>query len=219
VIARVMLARFVFVFVFLLAFAIMAGSRIAAEGSSKSADARPTPVTRQEVWQAVVAGLKERGLSEPQMPRIEDLDLPVAVPAVAGRKLRASSSCWDDGSERAEFRMECSEPGQCLPFLAYVQVHRHDGGGEDAGTHVGLCRLASVSRPAGEAPPTPLAKPTVRPGDQATAVFLSARLRITASVTCLDRGREGEIIRVRNQDGEIFRARVSGPALLEALPQ
>ncbi len=214
-IARVMLARFVLI----ITFAIAAGSRLAAEDSSASPGDRLTPVTRQEVWQAVVAELHEAGLSGLQLPRIEDLDLPVAVPAVAARKLRVSSGCWDNGSERVQFRLECGETGQCLPFLAYVQVHRHDGGGADERTFGRLCRLASVSRPAREAPPTPLAKPTVRPGDQATAVFLSARLRITARVTCLDRGREGESIRVRNQDGEVFRARVSGPALLEALPQ
>jgi len=50
-------------------------------------------------------------------------------------------------------------------------------------------------------------------------VFLTNRLRMTASVTCLERGREGEVIRVRSQDGHIFRARISGPALLEVLPQ
>jgi flagella basal body P-ring formation protein FlgA len=50
-------------------------------------------------------------------------------------------------------------------------------------------------------------------------VFVSSGFRMTASVTCLERGREGEIIRVRGLDGHIFRARVSGPALLEALPQ
>ncbi len=51
------------------------------------------------------------------------------------------------------------------------------------------------------------------------AVFLSNRLRMTASVTCLERGREGEVIRVRSQDGRVFRARISGPARLEVLLQ
>jgi flagella basal body P-ring formation protein FlgA len=59
----------------------------------------------------------------------------------------------------------------------------------------------------------------VRAGDRAVAVFLTNRLRMTASVTCLEHGREGEVIRVRSQDGHIFRARISGPALLEVLPQ
>ena len=148
------------------------------------------------------------------MPRIEDLALPVALPALSGRKLRVSSACWDEGPERTQFRLECGEPGQCLPFLAYVHVQNRD-----AGARAGSCRQEAPSRPAPEAPVKPLAKPAMRAGDRATAVFLSARLRISASVTCLERGREGEVIRVRNEDGQIFRARISGPALLEAVPQ
>jgi len=218
VIARPILAGLRFVFVFVFVFALAAGSllsaRLSAEESRTPAETRPTPVTRQEVWQAVVAELRERGLSEAQLPQIEDVDLPFALPAVAGRKLRVSSACWDDGPERTQFRLECGEPGQCLPFLAYVHVHDRD-----AGARAGSCRLESASHPAPEAPVKPLAKPAVRAGDRATAVFLSARLRITASVTCLERGREGEVIRVRGEDGQVFRARISGPALLEAVPQ
>jgi len=216
VIARPILAglRFVFVFVFALAAGSLLSARLSAEEARTPAETRPTPLTRQEVWQAVVAELRERGLSEAQLPQIEDLDLPVALPAVAGRKLRVSSACWDEGPERTQFRLECGEPGQCLPFLAYVHVHDRD-----AGARAGSCRVESASQPAPQAPPKPLAKPAVRAGDRATAVFLSARLRISASVTCLERGREGEVIRVRGEDGQVFRARIFGPALLEAVPQ
>jgi hypothetical protein len=217
-IARLILAGFRFVFIFVFVFAIAAGSllstRLSAEEARTPADTGPTPVTRQEVWQAVVAELRRRGLSEPQLPQIEDLDLPFALPALAGRQLRVSSACWDEGPERTQFRLECGEPGQCLPFLAYVHVQNRD-----AGARAGSCRQESPSRPAPEAPVKALAKPAVRAGDRATAVFLSARLRISASVTCLERGREGEVIRVRNEDGQVFRARISGPALLEAVPQ
>jgi len=59
----------------------------------------------------------------------------------------------------------------------------------------------------------------LRVGDRATAVFLSSRLRMTANVICLERGREGAVIRVRSQDGHVFRARISGSARVEALPQ
>ena len=204
-----MIARFIF------AFGIVSGSLLWAEESRTP----PTPVTRQEVWQAVVAELRERGLSEQQLPRVEDLDLPVALPALAGRRLRVSSACWDAGPRRTQYRLECGEPGQCLPFLVYlrsdVRNYVRDPVNADTGARAGSCRRASGSRPAPEA----LLKPVVRAGDRATAVFLADRLRMTASVTCLERGREGEVIRVRSQDGHIFRARISGPALLEALPQ
>jgi hypothetical protein len=209
VIARSIFARFLF------AFGIVSGSLLASGESRPPPGTPPTPVTRQEVWQAVVAELRERGLSEQQLPRVEDLDLPVALPALAGRRLRVSSACWDAGPRRTQFHLECGEPGQCLPFLVYVRDDVRDFVNADAGARARSCRLASGSRPAPEALP----KPAVRAGDRATAVFLSNRLRMTASVTCLERGREGEVIRVRSPDGHVFRARISGPALLEALPQ
>ena len=240
-IARLILAgfRFVFVFVlvFILVFAIAAGSllstRLSAEEARTPADTGPTPVTRQEVWQAVVAELRRRGLSEPQLPQIEDLDLPFALPALAGRQLRVSSACWDEGPRRMQFRLQCGEPGQCLPFLVYlpdpVPNSVPNSGpnsvpnsvNTDAGERAKSCRLTSgphsalASRRTQEAAP----KPAVRPGDPATAVFLSSGMRMTASVTCLERGHEGEVIRVRGLDGHVFPARVTGPARLEALPQ
>ena len=200
---------------FLIAFGIVSGSWFSAEESGTPPGALATPVTRQEVWQAVVAELRVRGLSDEQLPRVDDLDLPGALPALAGRTLRVSSACRDLGPGRTQFRLECGAPGQCLPFLVYVR----DSVNAAAGARAGSCRLASESRLAPEAAPKTSSKPTVRAGDQATAVFLAGRLRMTASVTCLERGREGEVIRVRGLDGHVFRARISGPDRLEALPQ
>jgi len=218
---------------FLVAFGIVSGAWLSAtllaEESRPPPDTSPTAVTRQEVWQAEVAELRVRGLAPQQLPRVEDLDLPVALPARASRTLRVSSVCWEAGPRRTQFRLECGAPGQCLPFLVYV---RDSAGNDvrgsfnaDASARAGSCRLASGPRPTPQsrlapvAPPQPPPKPTVRAGDRATAVFLADRLRMTASVTCLERGREGEVIRVRGQDGYVFRARISGPGLLEALPQ
>jgi hypothetical protein len=216
------MARFIFAR-FLFAFAIAAGSllstELSAEESRTPPNPPPTPVTRQEVWQAVAAELRERGLAEPQLPRVEDLDLPVALPALAGRKLRVSSECWDAGPRRTQFLLQCGQPGQCLPFLVYVRASAN----ADARARGGSCRLGSGSRLVSKASPNstpqPTPPPTVRNGDRATAVFLADRMRMTASVTCLERGLEGEVIHVRGPDGHVFRARISGPALLEALPQ
>jgi len=63
---------------------------------------------------------------------------------------------------------------------------------------------ASEPRRALEPSPKPSPKLAMRAGDRATAVFVSSRLRLTARVTCLERGREGEVIRVRSQDGAFF---------------
>jgi hypothetical protein len=163
------------------------------------------PVTRQEVWQAVAGELHQRGLREEYLPHIEDLDLPLAVPAAEGRTLRVAATCEDAGMGRLQFRLECREPGQCIPFLAYV--------GNFERTIAGSCR--SGAHWASAQPK----KVIVRAGERATVVLVANRLRLTASVICLERGVEGEIIRVKNQDGHIFRARIAAPALLEALPQ
>lgn len=169
-------------------------------------------VTRQEVWQAVAADLRGHGFADQQLPRIEDIDLPLAPPALAGHKLRVLSACWDESARRTQFRLECSELGQCLPFLVYLGSSVRDEGNPAA--RAVSCRLG-----ASHAPAQTVLKPIVRAGDRATAVFVAGRLRMTASVVCLERGHEGGIIRVRSLDGHIFRARISGPAMLEALPQ
>jgi hypothetical protein len=205
---------------FLLGFEIVLGSLLSAEESRPP----PAPVTRQEVWRAVASELRDHGSSEQQLPRVEDLDLPAALPALAGRRLRVSSTCWDEGPRRTQFRLECGEPGQCLPFLVYLSSSVPNsvraGAPADAGARTASCRSTSGARPAPAVSPNPLVRAAVvRAGERATAVFLAGRLRMTASVTCLERGRENDVIRVRSQNGHIFRARISGPALLEALPQ
>jgi len=162
-------------------------------------------VTRQEVWQAAAGALREGGTREEHLPRVEDLDLPVAVPAAQGRTLRVADACWDAGLARMQFRLECREPGQCIPFLAYVRmIDRPAAESCSAASH------ASSAHPK---------KPAVRAGERAMVVFVANRLHLTTSVICLERGAEGEVIRVKNQDGRIFRARVAAPALLEAWPQ
>jgi hypothetical protein len=207
------------------------------QGSAPAASPAPIPVSRQEVWQAVADELREQGLSDEQLPGIENLELPKDLPALPGRRLRVSSACWEEGSQRAQFRLQCGEPGQCLPFLVYVNNYlpsaltnslTNSAPGHNPpnrGGRAQSCRLASKSNRAagtrlvaGSAPSlTP--KPAVRTGEHASAVFISRGMRMTASVTCLERGREGEVVRVRGLDGHIFRARISGPARLEALPQ
>jgi hypothetical protein len=159
------------------------------------------------------------------MPRVADIDMPVAPPALAGRTLRVASTCWDAGPQRTQFRLECGVPGQCLPFLAYIHNSVRNTLGADAGAE--SCRMAAGSRSAPGVSAKAALKTNsqsalqsmMRPGDPARAVFVANGFRMTASVTCLERGREGEVIRVRSPDGHVFRARISGPALLEALPQ
>src|SRR5512147_2654706 len=69
-------------------------------------DARATliPTTRDEVWQAVNNELRQRGVGAEQLLRLEEIEVPVAVPAAAGRSLFVSMVCWDAELGRAQFQ-------------------------------------------------------------------------------------------------------------------
>jgi hypothetical protein len=178
-------------------------------------NARPTlaPIARDEVWQALTGELRQRGIREDQLPRPEEIDLPAAVPVAASHALRVSMVCWDADLARAQFQLECREPGQCLPFLAYANAGRFTAMASEkiAGS---LCRAPFRPRAA-----TARRKDLIRVGDRATVIFRGSQLSLTALVTCLERGVAGAIVRVRSRDGQIFRARVSAPARLEALTE
>jgi hypothetical protein len=122
--------------------------------------------------------------------------------------------CWDAELQRAQFQMECREPGQCVPFLAYAAAGRSTAMGSER-LRGSSCRNVSHAL----STPSAVHKNIVRVGDRATVFFRGNALRMTALVTCLERGAEGDLIRVRNQDGQIFRARIFAPAQLEALSQ
>src|ERR1700681_92430 len=180
VITRSIFARFLFAFGIVLSSLLLAGISGANE-SRPPPGTPPTAAMRQEVWQAVVAELEREGLSEQRLPQIEDLELPGALPALAGRRLRVSSACWDEGPRRTQFRLECGEPAQCLPFLVYlhdVYLHNYVRDDQNASARAAPCRPALEPRRV----PEPSPKPMLRAGDRATAVFLSNRLRMTASV-------------------------------------
>jgi hypothetical protein len=193
-----------------LAIAVLSGTLLHAQ------DARPprTPITRAEVWQAVTIELRQRGVREEKLLRAEDIDLPPLIQAAASRTLRVSMVCWDAGLRRAQFQLECREPGHCIPFLACAETGRSTAVGSEEIAR-SSCRNGSPQRSVSSA----TRKAIVRSGDRATVVFRGSQLNLTALVTCLERGAAGDVIRVRNQDGQIFRARVSAPARLEALSQ
>ena len=187
---------------------------VVLSGGFLAAQAVRTPVTREEVWQAIVAELRQRGVSEDQMVSVDELEIPSLVPAIEGRVVRVSMVCWDAELQRAQFQMECSKAGQCVPFLAYAATARSTAMGSKKFSG-SSCRVNKISADA----PAPTHKTLVRVGEHATVFFRGNALNMTSLVTCLERGAEGDLIRVRNQDGQIFRARVFGPARLEAVVQ
>jgi hypothetical protein len=191
---------------------------------------------RRAVWVAVASELKAQGRGEEKLPRIEDLELPGALPAVGEGNLRASPACWDARARRTRFRLQCIAPAQCLPFLVSfdsskdgakrkpsVEDKTQDQNKDQDQDQAEACKVGATGEVPGKATVRQSSgrekENPIRAGDRATAVFRAAGLRMSASVICLDRGSEGEIIRVRSQNGQVFRARISGPALLDALPQ
>ena len=171
-----------------------------------------SPVTVTETWQAVLSELRVRGFGPEKLPLPEALELPVAVPARIGRKLEVSSVCWDADSARVRYLLECRPAGACLRFLAYLR----GSFGPDEHGQAPSCRTEGADH---LRTPSPRAAPSVRAGQRATVVLAASGLRMTAIVTCLDHGAQGEVVRVRGQEGRVFRARVTGKALVEKLPE
>jgi hypothetical protein len=159
-------------------------------------------VSIEQVRQVVIRDLRSRAVSAEQLPSVEDLELPLAVPMRSGSMLRISSVCWDQDAQRMRFQIECGHSGECLPFLAYLRTKSR--------VNAPACRLESshAARKSSES--------GVRAGAHVTAVLSGAGIRINAAVTCLEGGDPGDIIRVRGHEGRIFRARIIGPSLVEA---
>ncbi|MGA9354640.1 MAG: flagella basal body P-ring formation protein FlgA [Terriglobales bacterium] len=194
-------------------FMVIAGSCVAAADSASSY----SPVSVAEVWQAIAGELRSRGLADEQLPPPADVELPAAVPARAGRSLSVSSVCWDGEAHSVRFRLVCREAGACLPFLVYLRQNLSETFYRSSHAEAPACRAQSSRRTSSSSAPS--REMSVRAGERATVVLSASGLRMTASVTCLERGSRGEIIRVRGVEGRIFRARVAGQALVEALPE
>lgn len=182
--------------------AILAGSLLWGQEAEERA---LSLLTRDGVWQVVAAELRQQGFAESELPNVDALELPVAVPEHAVGNLRVVSSCWDERLRRAEFRLECAEAGQCVSFFAYARMER--GALNPCQAHTQVVKKSTR------------AAHLIHSGDRARVLFQGRGFLLSQQVTCLEHGGMGEVIRVRNQDGRIFRARVSGPARLDAMTQ
>jgi len=179
---------------------LLAG-RVTVRASESTEKVRRISV--DEVRQVVIGELRSRAIAEEQFPPLEDIELPLAVPMRAGSTLRVFSVCWDRDAQRARFQLQCAHVGDCLPFLAYVRTASRG--------NAPSCRLESVPHTARSSSAS-----GVRAGTRATALLSRAGIRINAAVICLQGGDPGDIIRVRGEEGNIFRARIIGPSLVEA---
>lgn len=126
----------------------------------------------------------------------EKVDAHSAPPAAHTSEVFAERWRWDAIQNCVELRMRCRIQHQCLPFLAYVSV-RNPGEirNQAAPTH-GTATSDSVA---------------VKPGEHALLTLQRNRFKISTPVICLNAGRPGQIIRVRNPENQtILRAVVVG---------
>ena len=112
------------------------------------------------------------------------------------------------GDHRTMVRLDCADPGQCLPFFVAVRSSPTNGP---------LLALAD-SDPSSAAIPAMRPRPgafTVRAGSPATLLLDSNRVHIRLSVICLENGAAGQTIRVTSKDHrQGYNAEVVDAALL-----
>jgi len=140
---------------------------------------------------------------------------PATVPR-GTTSFRVISDQWDTGAGAAQLRVACSPSKDCLPF--YVMVKFEVSAAERK-------EIASrMARPIARAEtfPTPVKKPErarahkkpalTQAGGWASMTVEGGGIHIFTQVICLERGVEGQIIRVRNPESKrVLRAQVVGP--------
>jgi len=155
------------------------------------------------------AGLKEMvrdemmtktGVSETRADQ-ELWDMSAVPDQVHADSVQLVGQDWDALQNRARLRFRCLPRNACAPFAVAREMSIHDF--ESLG-HANL--RTSVNRE-----PNLFAKP----GDVLTLVVANGGVRVTAVVTCLERAKEGQSIRVRRSDGRVLRGRLVAAGLVE----
>src|SRR5712692_3757702 len=189
---------------------------------------------RAQIWRTISRVLRARGLEPSELPRLKDFDASNAAGIAEGKSFEVASLAWDGVLHFLQLRLRCGTPGDCLPFL--VQIHMSQA----VASRVMASRVMgwqdpSIQLAVAGTEPHPSASPAkssaqhfpignasvglrlVERGELATLILKGDGIRMSVEVICLDRGSEGQEIRVRSKKGlRVFRARVVGPGILEA---
>jgi hypothetical protein len=173
-----------------------------------------------EILTAIETSVAKERLHGLQMPKLEGLYLQAPVYVTkADPGLQVKRLEPDRVERKSRFLLWTSKEPGVLPF--YVTV---EGLPETTSGSADLPLLLGGDSPRGTASSSELPQRItlspimlVRRGEPAKLVFETATLRMTALVTPLESGVQGQIIRVRNQDTHReLRAEVIGQGLLEA---
>jgi hypothetical protein len=167
-------------------------------------------LTRQETWTAIQSFLEKHPVDALRSLRAEDLTLEAAV-AVSGdnAKLAVTRLTFDDALHLARFRLRLHDVANGQPF--YVTARPRSG-------RTGLARpvfddISSSTQTANSSGSTVL----VDPRQPARLHLHSADSDMLLTVQPLQRGREGQVVRVRlRASGKTLQARVVGQNSLDA---
>jgi len=173
---------------------------------------------RERIYRKVISGLESRGAESGPLIAAEALDLGGAARLPEEAQFDLASVRWDALLGRWEFQLRCINPQQCVPFLVTAKAEKGPmaGAGRDQVVPTAV-RAGGTARLGGE---KRLGTPDVEAGQNARVSWSEAGLAMTAEVVCLERGVEGQWIRVRAREGRgrVFRARVAGMGRLVAGP-
>jgi hypothetical protein len=173
---------------------------------------------RERMYRAVRSGLEGAGAG-PQITA-EELDLSGAAGLPEEAQFDLAGMRWDALLGRWEFQLRCRNRQQCVPFLVSAKAENRPELQAGAGQKQARLTVVRASGPimfAGKRRP---GAPAVEAGQNAKVSWSKAGLEISAQVVCLERGVEGQWIRVRPREGRgrVLRARVAGKGRLVAEP-
>lgn len=149
--------------------------------------------------------------SSPALPGgsrwLQDLDCAPAGKIPEDAALEVVKIAWNGRLQRREFELRCGQPGDCNPFLVWVQEKGHVDDGawpRTAGLGDSIDKDGEETR-------------LIKRGQTAMLTWDEAGIRIVLPVTCLEAGGLGQFVRVRFKNAPLtLRAEITGAGSLRA---
>ncbi len=175
---------------------------------------RGYPLDRDEIHRMVTSLLRERGISDKfpasALQRPEEITTADPNPALELRAIR-----WDANSSKLQFRLACVKAGTCPDFFVYLEP--------DGALIAKFEKLnwaadrANTSRQVMENAENADGPMVIKKGSKVRLLMQGDGIEISVPVVCLENGRKGQIIRVREPGNpQVLRAEVVSGDLLRS---